>query len=323
MRAQQLGRGPEPEHLAAAVQFGTVEPPVTAADLGHALDEQPVGEWVCETCGGATGRLPCPSCAPCEPEHQEVAAFPGPPAVAPVAPVMGKPPAAPAFSSERRGLDWRSRHDPRSLAYGVRGRLRGSAPLADRLWPSDWPTLDQGAEGACIGMAVAGWANTMHRGADWLDSVDAHQLYERAQELDEVPGEDYVGTSVLAGMQAGVEAGLFGGYLWAFGTKDVAQAVLQRGPVVVGVPWLSGMYDTGPGGLVKLEGDEVGGHALIVAGLRMKGPNGEPGPFFVWHNSWGDDYGDGGLGYVHHRDLALLLRGRGEAAIPTAEAVIP
>jgi hypothetical protein len=94
--------------------------------------------------------------------------------------------------------------------------------------------------------------------------------------------------------------------------------------VIVGVPWLSGMYDTGPGGLVQLDGDDSGlGHCLAVVGLRVKGPQGQPGPFFVWQNSWGTGYGDGGLGYVHHRDLAALLHAAGEAAVPTRDVQVP
>ena len=52
----------------------------------------------------------------------------------------------------------------------------------------------------------------------------------------------------------------------------------------------------------------------------LAGPQGQTGPFFVWQNSWGSGYGVGGLGFIHHRDLARLLQGRGEAAIPTREA---
>jgi len=235
-----------------------------------------------------------------------------------------------AFSPERL-LTWRSRHDERSRAYGVRATLTGSAPVQDRLWPVG-PVLDQGTEGACVGCAVVDAANVLELtvGLDVVEDgrplglADATELYHRAQRLDEVPGEAYSGTSVLAGMKAAVEAGLFGGYLWAFGTRDVAQAVLQRGPVVIGVPWLSGMYDTGPGGLVTLTGNATGqGHCLAVVGMRRTGPQGQPGPFFVWQNSWGPGYGDGGLGYIHHRDLAALLHGSGEAAIPTAEPQTP
>jgi hypothetical protein len=303
MRAQHRERGPE--QLAAAVQFAPVEPPMTAAEFAAALDIE--------------GAEPLPGrdydLADVLADLEDVAASPPP------APVESLPPAppAPVFRSER-ALTWRSRHDVRSLSYGIRPTLPGSAPLADRMWPVG-PVLDQGTEGQCVGCAVVDAWNAMHPAdtAGPLYLEDAGELYHRAQELDAVPGEDYSGTSVLAGMQAAVEAGLFGGYRWAFGTRDVAQAVLQVGTVVVGVPWLSGMYDTGPGGLVTLAGEDRGmGHCLAVVGLRLKGPQGQPGPFFVWQNSWGSGYGDGGLGYIHHRDLAELLHGVGEAAIPTA-----
>jgi hypothetical protein len=222
------------------------------------------------------------------------------------------------FSSEQRPVGWRSRHDARSRLFGVRELLAGRAPLTDCLWPTGG-VLDQGAEGACVGMAVVNAAASL--GIAGADSHDAAlSIYRRAQQLDAMPGEDYTGTSVLAGMQAATEVGLFGGYLWAFGTRDIAEALLRVGPVIVGVRWLSGMHETGPGGLVTLTGDDAGqGHALSLVGLKLKGPQGQAGPFFVWENSWGPDYGDGGLGYVHHRDLSALLAGIGEAAIPTRE----
>jgi C1A family cysteine protease len=54
-----------------------------------------------------------------------------------------------------------------------------------------------------------------------------------------------------------------------------------------------------------------------VVGLLLRGPQGQVGPYFVLQNSWGEGWGDHGLGYIHHRDLAQLLRGGGEAAFPT------
>lgn len=325
MRAAAATRGPESreEDLAAAVQMGTHEPRLTAEEFAAALaapdpddrrravEPGPDGEAALEryvqAFVGETRAKVAESPAP-------------PPASPPPAPAAAPEPPAPAFSSER-SLTWRSRHDPRSLSFGVRALLAGSAPLTDHVWPVG-PVLDQGTEGQCVGCAVVDAANVLelaghHHDGELLDITDAAAIYKRAQKLDEVPGEAYSGTSVLAGMKAGVESGLFGGYRWAFGTRDVAQAVLQVGPVVVGVPWLSGMYDTGPGGLVQITGDAKGiGHCLAVVGIRLKGPQGQPGPFFVWQNSWGPSYGDGGLGYIHHRDLAALLHGTGEAAIP-------
>jgi hypothetical protein len=221
------------------------------------------------------------------------------------------------------GPGWRSRHDPASRAFGVVDRLAGKAALRDVALPAG-AVLDQGREGACVGFGVADAVNVLRliAGAgDQLDAGDALGLYREAQKLDDVPGEDYSGTSVLAGMKAGQADGFFGGYLWDFGTSAIAQTLLQlRSPVVVGVPWWQAMYETGPGGLVVGVGGGklAGGHCLCIIGLRMKGPQGQSGPYFVWRNSWGESYGDAGNGYVHHRDLAALLHSQGEAAVPTA-----
>jgi hypothetical protein len=224
-------------------------------------------------------------------------------------------------------LNWRPNHDERSRSFGVRQRLTASAPLTNVLFTTG-PVLDQGTEGACVGFGSADAANVMTLlrspgTPGLLDNGDALELYRLAQKLDEIPGESYTGTSVLGGMKAGLERGLWGGYLWAFGTRDIAQALLQRhGPVVIGVPWFDGLYETGPRGVVRLGGALVGGHCLAVVGLQLTGPNGEPGVHFIWQNSWGPSYGDDGLGYIANRDLVTLLRQQGEAAIPTAAAQV-
>lgn len=225
-----------------------------------------------------------------------------------------------------RTLDWGSLHDPRSLDYALRDRLVRQVAVQDTHWPHG-PILDQGPDGACVGFAVADAANALQLMPDTglrlsklgtLDAEDATDLYRMAQDLDEVSGRDYVGTSVLAGMKAGVAAGLWEGYGWAFGTRDIAQAILQGlGPVVIGVPWLSGMT-AGADGVVRLTGAAGLGHCLIATNLRLS-LAGRPGPWFQLQQSWGVDEGVGGMVYLHHRDLALLLAGQGEAAVPLSE----
>jgi hypothetical protein len=323
MRASRLEHGPVP--LADEPPTGLLDLAALRAAVGGgpAEDVDPAAAaWL------AGGPDPAAARVVEQVDALEVPSSPAPASVAaPVAPAAPPTPAPVVvprvFTSEREPRPgWRSRHDVRSLSYGLRARLAGSAPLTDHVWPTG-PVLDQGQEGECVGCGLVDAVNALRRAAGRTDllKIDAAAgLYHRAQQLDDVPGEAYTGTSVLAGLKAATEEQLIGGYLWCFGTRDVAQAVLQRGPVVVGVPWLSGMYDTGPGGLVQVTGTDTGaGHCLAVVGIRMKGPQGQPGPYFVWQNSWGRAYGDGGLGYIHHRDLAGLLRGVGEAAIVTAD----
>lgn len=258
------------------------------------------------------------------------AAPPPPPRVD--VPTLDKAPAADPV----RVMAWASRHDPRSLEFGVRQQLRAPAPLVDRTWPHG-PILDQGTAppltqhdaSACTGHAAVNAANvlelahlgTHHAEVDQLlGHEDAMRVYDRAQELDDWPGESYPGTSILAAMKAGQELGLWGGYLWAFGTKDVAQALLQVGPVVIGIPWLSGMNTPGPDGIVTVGGEDLGGHALCLHAIAMK-VAGRAGPWFGALQSWGPGVGDDGVIWFHHQDLGRLLRSRGEAAIPVPEAV--
>jgi hypothetical protein len=228
--------------------------------------------------------------------------------------------------------DWVSRHDDRSRNFDVAARLRTAVPLQDRRWQIG-PVFDQGTTpplsvhdaSGCVGMATAAAANVIAKslgigikppsvdGPALLSKADALALYARAQELDHVSGEAYAGTSVLAGMKAGQEAGLWPGYLWAFGTKSIAQAVLQVGPVVIGIPWMTGMEDPDSQGIITPTGEDAGGHALAVVGLIVSRPG---GPWFELQQSRGPALGDGGRVLIHHRYLTKLLAGRGEAAIP-------
>jgi hypothetical protein len=175
-------------------------------------------------------------------------------------------PAEPVSDFRTPALTWRPNHDERSRDFGLRQRLTASAPLTNVLLCTG-PPLDQGAEGDCVGFGSVDAANVMRLlrspgTRELLGSTDAVELYRLAQKLDQVPGESYVGTSVLGGMKAGQQAGWWGGYLWAFGTKDIAQALLQRrGPVVIGIPWYPEMYETGPRGVVRV-GSGPGPRAL-------------------------------------------------------------
>jgi hypothetical protein len=233
----------------------------------------------------------------------------------------------------RRVSDWTSRHDPRSLEFPIRQRLERAVPLADVSLDAG-PVLDQGAAppldlrtaSACTGMAAATAANVLYLGPNRGDARagygplredDARALYFRAQQLDHVHGESYAGTSVLAVMKAGQEAGLWPAYLWALGgTKDIAQVLLQlKLAVVIGVPWSADLERPDAAGVIRPGGADLGGHSLAVVGLRLQ-VAGRPGPFFELQQSRGTSEGSGGRVFLHHSQLRTLLAGRGEAAVP-------
>lgn len=220
-------------------------------------------------------------------------------------------------------LDWVSQHDEKSLNFPVRSVLASYVEERPRTWKPG-SVLDQGREGACVGFAWTAELLASPRPESALTSVGnafARQVYQEAQRIDEWEGEAYEGTSVLAGAKVLQSRGYFEEYRWAFSIEDVRDAVIEEGPVVLGIPWHEGMYDTRPSGLVDISGPIVGGHAITLYGyhprMRIWGEDWRARHrVFRWRNSWGPTYGKTGNGLIRYEDLRDLLAGWGEACVP-------
>ena len=219
-----------------------------------------------------------------------------------------------------RILDWKRRFDPRSKNFGFAELAEGLEPRK-RYW-TPGAVLDQGREGACVGF---GWTTELIA-SPMPFKITAEQgnryalgVYKEAQKIDEWEGENYSGTSVLAGAKVIRSRGYIPEYRWCFNVEQVRDAVIAGGPVVIGVNWYEDMYETKPNGLVVVGGRLVGGHCITITGYnpRARVP-GEKGYIegFRWKNSWGVDYGVNGLGFIKIEDLARLLNEQGEACVP-------
>jgi hypothetical protein len=189
--------------------------------------------------------------------------------------------------------------------------------------------LDQGSEGACVGF---GWTaellakpfSPLSQPSAEVGQNKALEIYRAAKGIDEWEGEDYSGTSVLAGAKVVKASGYIGGYRWCFGIEDVRDAVLNLGPVVIGIPWYEDMYTTRPSGLVKVGGPVVGGHCITLTGYHPAMIlDGKVRPVFRWRNSWGLGYGIKGSGFIEYGDLAALLKGTGGEACVPLDRIIP
>jgi hypothetical protein len=238
------------------------------------------------------------------------------------------------FPKEDPRLDWVSKHDERSRAYGVREKIRlGEVAIIPKRWASG-PTLDQGREGACVGF---GWTQELissprpytHVSVERANDY-AREYYRRCLQIDEYPGEADEGTSVLAGAQVALERGLIDEYRWCFSVDEirgtlVSPAYAGGGPVVIGIPWYYEMYQTSSQGLVTVGGNLVGGHCILLdeyhPGKRVPGHD-EPIEGFGWHNSWSDEYGVRGRGFIRYEDLRDLLRQWGEACVPMGRKLV-
>jgi hypothetical protein len=170
--------------------------------------------------------------------------------------------------------------------------------------------LDQGNEGACTGFAVSHEAAARPVIVPDITNNIAREIYIRARQLDEWPGENYEGSSVLGAIKAGQEHGWYGEYRWAFGESDLAMAVGYYGPCVLGINWYEGMGTPDSQGIIHATGDVMGGHAILCNGYSVKSG------MYRLHNSWGREWGIEGECFIHKDDMARLLREQGEACIP-------
>lgn len=227
-----------------------------------------------------------------------------------------------------RQFDRRVHFDDKSRAFPIRTVIGEKVARVQRQWRPGL-VLDQGAEGACVGF---GWTGEMLASPTRVKVVNetagnalARSIYQRAQQLDDWPGEDYEGSSVLAGAKALTERGYMPEYRWAFGTDDVIDTLVTHGPVVVGTDWYESMYETRPSGLVEVDGRLVGGHCWLLYGyhprMRLAGEDWSLRFEVVrYRNSWGTDYGLDGTGFMKVEDLDRLLKVQGEAVVPVRRA---
>lgn len=223
-----------------------------------------------------------------------------------------------------RTFDRIPQFDERSRNFPVRALLASSVRRRNKTWKTANPT-DQGREGACVGH---GWTtealstpirvdlNRLKAQTPRIPDEFAQFVYKAAQKIDPWEGEDYSGTSVLAGVKVLQSLGLVKEYRWCFSTDDVVDTVLSKGPVVLGIKWFSGMYSA-PDGVLSVSGNVVGGHCITAVGYRVASPklNGEDG--VLLQNSWGADWGVNGQALIRLSELDRLLQDQGEACVPT------
>lgn len=234
----------------------------------------------------------------------------------------------PTKTHNNRTFDWSSKHDERSRQWAV---PTYTTARGYKFWNTG-PVLDQGDKGYCVGFGCTAelLADPIEVGQPTFDF--AAGIFHLALKFDDIPGEaDDTGTSVLAGAKATQKMGWISEYRWCFGVDEVARAIYNHGPVVVGTPWLDSMFDAkmpsdtpdpnaadSPVGstlpdlpVLNCKGTEVGGHCYLLTGFTRFGNT----EYFRMRNSWGASWAKGGDAYIRKSDMAHLLRGTGEACI--------
>lgn len=234
----------------------------------------------------------------------------------------------------KRTLDRKLQFDERSKKFRAVEGIEDK-PLRSKQWVCDVYN-DQGTEGACVGFAWSHELSAKPRSVE-TDEAGALAIYNRARQIDPWPGEDYSGTSILAGIKAVQEMKnskgkpLIKEYRWAFGTEDVIRSIGYLGPVVLGIEWREGQYTPDENGRIWLSGEVVGGHAILAKGIDIvwKDPEGpktfdnvdDLNSLVTLHNSWGPDWGIGGDAWFTVYELNYLLSQNGECCVPIHRSV--
>lgn len=226
-----------------------------------------------------------------------------------------------------RKFDRRPSLDPRNQKYPVSllwtsaddlscGIITETPPLVTKKW-DDYAFLDQGNEGACVGFGTSGELAALPESVEGITNAYASDLYHDAQQVDEWPGDDYDGTSVLAGAKVAKSRGYYSSYLWANNEADVAATISNYGPVIVGFNWHEDMMDTDSDGFVHATGEVVGGHCVVIIGFNVEES------YYTFRNSWGKSWGISGEGKISRADFVKLMADEGDVCKPTRVAIDP
>lgn len=187
-------------------------------------------------------------------------------------------------------------------------------------------TLDQGAEGECVGYSGAHVVSSdpmdldlQHPGEE-TEASTAEQVYVAAQRFDgtlagdeqPTPETEQAGATVRSGCKALVQLGLATSYHRAQSFDECIAALTDHGPLYLGIDWHDGMMDPDANGFIHPTGSIAGGHAIECDYIA------EHRDVVALHNSWGDEWGITIQGVPGHAllkvtDLARLLAADGEA----------
>lgn len=199
--------------------------------------------------------------------------------------------------------------DERDKNFLIKSILPKTVTATSKYWDDRGWWGDQGNLPQCVGYSLAHWLeNSPMTHKSTPPVVQPSLIYTQAQLVDEWPGVDYDGTSVRAGAKVLQGMGYISEYRWAFDLATMIDAVLTKGPVVVGSNWYESMFNP-IDGTIKISGNVAGGHAYLINGVSTVSKK------FRIKNSWGQWWGIKGRAYISFSDMERLIHEDGEVAL--------
>lgn len=180
-------------------------------------------------------------------------------------------------------------------------------PLDIDLRPWDLPPQDQGQEGSCTAFATVGVLEILlsqNGNLYKLSESDFWKSYKTPRikaAINKIKSKSYPGIyakNVFG--EATYRVKLPEGYEPQYLSRVSEFVVMleNRKPFVIGIPVTEAVEKPSPSGWISPHKTKVyGGHAVAVVGYHIDEKN-RSNSYFILRNSWGDDWGDKGYGYL-------------------------
>jgi hypothetical protein len=218
------------------------------------------------------------------------------------------------MSIENFGLGRVEKEDVRDLNYPLSAWLPEKTFIDQKNWWNNGWWGNQGKTSCCV---IYSWSHWIEDGPVIQDDIpnrskpmlDISKFYHKCQLNDNIPGENYNGTTVRAGAKILQKLGIIQEYRWAASIDDMIKCLLTIGPMVVGTRWYSNMFHPSHEGIITTTGSFAGGHAYLINGVNINKN------LFRIKNSWGKSWGIEGQAFISFDDFDKLLKSGGEACM--------
>lgn len=215
------------------------------------------------------------------------------------------------MSVTKYGLGRLESKDENDLKFLMRNKILKEPPTRlFRNWNNTGYWGNQYSTNKCVGFGFAHYVEDgpiTHKGKAPI--ADPDEIYRLAQTMDDWSHMPHEGTSIRAGAKALQQMGYITEYNWSFNLSDTLDALLEVGPVVIGVNWYTQMFEANNDGIIKIGGINEGGHCVKLDGANMKTR------LVRLKNSWGRGWAANGSAFISFDNLERLIHENGEICL--------